>query len=527
MKNKILLLFVFAFGFFASCTDNFEELNTDPKHPTDVPAEYLLTNAQIELSDQISSTDVNLNIWKLVSQYWTETTYTDESNWDIVNRTISDHIFRAYYRILKDLADAKAKIDATDAPGQEVVEQNQIYIIDLLQVYIYQRLIDIFGDVPYTEALDYENYTPVYDDAATIYADLISRSETAFDGLDASEGSFGDADLFYGGDVAQWKKFAGAMLIKLGISIADYDATLSVSAVNKGVTNTFTSISDGAYMPYVTSAPYNNPLYDDLVLSGRSDFVMANTIVDKMNNMADARLGVFAQPVSVVFSTDDNHVKKDTTIDIDGLDGMWVVYPDSTVYRTIPFTLYPSTSVDSSASLFLGGTYGESSSFSAYAHVASAVYEPDFSGILLTYDEVLFYLAEAAARGGYTLPMTAEEYFNEAVTENFLWWGASSDDANDYLTAHPYGSYANWKEAIGTQGWIAMYTRGLEGYTFFRRLDYPAFNMPPTPPAGVEDIPTRFTYPINEQTLNAANYQSASAAIGGDLMTTKLFWDKN
>jgi len=40
-------------------------------------------------------------------------------------------------------------------------------------------------------------------------------------------------------------------------------------------------------------------------------------------------------------------------------------------------------------------------------------------------------------------------------------------------------------------------------------------------------IPSRFTYPVFEQTLNPANYAEASAAIGGDLLTTKLFFDKH
>lgn len=65
---------------------------------------------------------------------------------------------------------------------------------------------------------------------------------------------------------------------------------------------------------------------------------------------------------------------------------------------------------------------------------------------------------------------------------------------------------------------------GLEGYTEWRRLDYPVLNIPPTI-SNYNQIPKRFTYPINEQTLNAANYASASAAIGGDQLTTKLFWD--
>lgn len=480
MKNKLLLILVFAFGFLASCTDNFGELNTDPKHPTDVPAEFLITNAQIELADQISSTNVNENIWKLVAQYWTETTYTDESNWDIVNRTISGTISRNFYRILKDFEDARAKVEAIEPAieAEEIAKQNKLYVIDLMEVFIYQRLVDIFGDMPYSEALDYENYTPVYDDAATIYADLIDRATAAFDGLDDSEGSFDDADVIYGGDVTMWKKFAGAMLIKLGITIADYDANLSVTAVNKGATFTFGSMAEGAYMPYVSSAPYNNPLYDDLVLSGRADFVGANTLIDKLLELDDPRLGLY-------------------------------------------FTTVPGDTI------YLGGTYGEASGYASYSHACDWVHEPDFPGILLTYDEVMFYLAEAAARGGYTVDMTAEEYFNTAVTENMMWWGADATDATDYLTTNPYSGYTDWKEAISVQGWIAMYTRGLEGYTFFRRLDGIDFNMPPTPPDGVDDIPTRFTYPINEQTLNAANYQSAASAIGGDYMTTKLFWDVN
>ena len=464
----------------ASCTDNFGDINTDPKHPVDVPAEYLLTNAQIELADQISSTNVNNNIWKLVAQYWTETTYTDESNWDIVNRTIADNIFRNNYRILTDLEDVKAKVEAIEASieSEEIVKQNKLYVVDLLEVYIFQRLVDIFGDIPYTEALDYENYTPVYDDAATIYSDLITRTTAAFDGLDDSEGSFGDADVIYGGDVASWKMFAGALLVKLGITIADSDATLSKSTVNKGATNTFTSMDQSAFLAYVSSAPYNNPLYDDLVLSGRADFVGANTLIDKLIELNDARLGLYFIPV-----TDD--------------------------------------------AVYLGGTYGESSDYDTYSHACDRVHQPDFPGILLTYDEVMFYLAEAGARGGYTLDMSAEEYFNAAVTASFVWWGASATDADDYLTANPFASYTDWKEAIATQGWIAMYTRGFVGYTFFRRLDGISFNMPPTPPPGVDAVPVRFTYPINEQTLNAANYQSAAAAIGGDLMTTKLFWDVN
>jgi len=80
---------------------------------------------------------------------------------------------------------------------------------------------------------------------------------------------------------------------------------------------------------------------------------------------------------------------------------------------------------------------------------------------------------------------------------------------------------------IGLQSWLANYTRGLEGYTTWRRLDYPIFNLP-TSITSYTDIPVRFTFPVNEQTLNAARYNEAAKALGagGDKVTTKIFWDK-
>ncbi|PGH38053.1 MAG: SusD/RagB family nutrient-binding outer membrane lipoprotein, partial [Candidatus Nephrothrix sp. EaCA] len=81
-----------------------------------------------------------------------------------------------------------------------------------------------------------------------------------------------------------------------------------------------------------------------------------------------------------------------------------------------------------------------------------------------------------------------------------------------------------WREKIGTQSWIANYTKGLEAWTTWRRLDYPVFNVPETK-ASVEDIPTRLVFPVDEQKINGKNYQAAAAAIGGDLLTTKIFWD--
>jgi hypothetical protein len=477
MKKKYLILLVLV-AFFASCTDKFEEFNTDTKNPAIVTGAALFSNAELTLVDQISSTNVNLNVWKLFSQYWTETTYTDEANYDIINRSIPDLTFREYYRgFIKDFSEASRLIKATvptSAVG-ETVKKNQLAIIELLTVYSYQNLVDIFGNVPYSEAENITNIHPVYDDAATIYSSLISRIDAAVANLDASQASFGSADLIYGGDVASWKKFGNSLKLKIGITLADVNPTLAKATVEAAVTaGVFASSNDDALLHYL-GAIHTNQIYVDVVQSGRDDFIPANTIVNLMNTLTDPRRPLYFTQIGGVYS---------------------------------------------------GGIYGESNPFTQYSHIADAIIAPDFKGILLTYDEVLFYRAEAAART-WSVGGTANALYDAAITASILSWGGTAAEATAYL-AQPNVAYATatgtYKQKIGTQAYIALYTRGLEAYTEWRRLDFPILNLPPTI-SSYSQIPKRFTYPVNEQTLNDVNYTAAAAAIGGDNLLTKIFWD--
>lgn len=477
MKNIHILLIFVLLSVITSCTDKFEEFNTDKKNPGIVSGESLFSNAQKELSDQISSTNVNQNIWKLWSQQWTETTYTDEANYDIVTRNIPDNTFRYYYReSLKDLTEASKVITETVAPFGEdpAVKTNKLFIIDLLKAYSFQQLVDIFGMVPYTDAVDINNVYPKYEDGYTIYKDLLTKVNAAVSGLQTSAGSFGAADLYYSGDVAKWIKFGNSLKIKIGITMADADNALAKTAIESAVNGCFASADDDCLLAYLQASPNYNPLYADIVASGRDDFVPANTLVDKMNSLGDPR-------------------------------------------REKYFTLYDGA--------YVGGEYGYSSPFAQYSHIAPEIIKPSFNGILFTYSEIQFYLAEAAERG-YNVPLTAAAYYNEGIKASFEFWGAAGVDT--YL-AKPAVAYATaqgtWKEKIATQSWIAAYTRGLEAYTTWRRLDFPIFNIAEFI-TEYSEIPVRFTFPINEQTLNGANYKAAATAVGGDEMSTKIFWDK-
>ena len=108
-------------------------------------------------------------------------------------------------------------------------------------------------------------------------------------------------------------------------------------------------------------------------------------------------------------------------------------------------------------------------------------------------------------------------------------WGVSNTEMTTYLL-QPTVAYATatgtWKQKIGEQAWLALYNRGFEAWTSYRRLDFPALAAPANAYNNLTEVPKRYTYPAREQTLNSANVSAASAAIGGNTLTTKLFWDK-
>ncbi len=476
MKKVLYLIIIVFIAAVTGCTDKFEDFNTDKKHPAVVPGEALFSNAQKQLADYMNNTNVNTNIFKLMAQYWTETTYIDEANYDLITRNISTGIYtNLYLRVLTDLKEAKTIIEATKvSANEEAAKQNKLQIIELMNVYVYSHLVDVFGAAPYKDALNIDNVYPKYDTGKDIYTDLFTRLNAALGKLNASAGSYGGADLYYEGDVAKWIKFGNSLKVRMAITIADADDALAKSSIEAATSKVFTSNDDDCLIQYQPTSPNYNQLYADLVASGRHDFVPANTIVDVMNTLEDPRREAY-------FTT---------------LDGEYV-----------------------------GGEYGYSNSFSQYSHISDLIQEPTFPGLMLTYSEVCFYMAEAAARG-YNVGGTAEAWYNKGITASFDFWGVSGAAA--YL-AKPEVAYTTatgtWKQKIGTQSWLAAYTRGIEAYTTWRRLDYPILNLPEDA-TKYSDIPVRFTFPVNEQTLNAANYKAISAAIGGDLISTKIFWDK-
>ncbi|WDF59178.1 SusD/RagB family nutrient-binding outer membrane lipoprotein [Flavobacterium sp. KACC 22758] len=487
MKNRLLLLIPIISLFASSCTDDITGLNTDTKRPTYTEANYLFTNAEHAMVDQVTSTSVNYNVFRLFAQHWAEVQYPQESQYDLTGRKIPDTHWLVYYRdVLRDYKEARnllvsQKANFVGTAEEAIAIDNKIAIIDIVSAYSYGILVDTFGDVPYTQALDILNYPlPQYDDAQTIYKDLIAKLTAASNSLDTSVGSFGSADLIYGGNTASWAKFANSLRLRMAINMHDVDAAYATTQANAAITDgIFTSSADGAYMTYASTQPNANPLYVDLVASGRNDFIPADTFVNKLNSLQDPR-------------------------------------------RAKYFTEFPEGSGQ-----YLGGKYGSVNVYGSFSHITTTIQAPTYPGVLLTYSEVEFLLAEAVERG--ITAGSAATHYNNAVTASLQDWNVSNTDIAAYLTK-PEVAYATaagtWKQKIGEQAWIAYYNRGFEAWTSYRRLDFPALVAPAGTFGDITEVPKRYSYPGIEQTLNKTNYQAAVSKLGNDKVTTHVFWDK-
>lgn len=470
---KKILISILSLILIWGCTKDITSVNNNPKAPEVVLANSLFSNAQKELFDYMASPNVNVNTFRLWSQHWTQTTYVDESNYELLERNINGEVFdRLYARILRDLAEARVIMDA-DEFLSDADKANQLAMITVLEVYSYHVLVDIFGDVPYSEALDgNNNVTPVFDDAAGIYKDLFTKLDGAITALGAgSAGNLADGDFIYGGDAASWQTFASSLKLKLALRMADIDPAMAQSAGSAALANVISRDGQSARFSYQNSTPNTNPLWEDLVQSGRTDFVVANTLADVMNSSEDPRRGVYFR-------------------ELDSLGAL------------------------------IGLAHGAGGSYYTHSQPGDALENKTLPGVLMDYTEVLFLQSEAAARGwGGDASALYQAAVNQSVTD---WTGTAATAAflnkvhYDSLMAAPNNK--TWKEVIATQKWVALYNRGFEAWSTWRLYDAPTMNV--SAEAGTTP-PTRYNYSVDEYSINGTSVSAANS--GSDLVTDKVF----
>jgi hypothetical protein len=484
MKRSAILIPLVALV-ASSCTKDISGFNSDPKSATSVPSGSLFLNGEKNLSDALTSSSIFTSPFRVLAQSWTENTYVSEAQYNMKIDNSPQGFWNLMYAsttvsVLNSLTAAKAAIptDIKDA----ATRQNCLLVNDILEVYAYSLLVNTYGNVPYTQALNREIPFPAYDDAKTVYYDLLARLDTAITGLNSGAPSFGGSDLVYGGDAAQWKKFAATLKLKLAMVIADTDPATAGKKVQEAVAaGVFTSNDDNALFAYSSATNTNsNPIYQDLVASGRHDFSPANLFINTMLGWNDPRLPLM-------------------------------------------FTKYNGG--------YSGGAPGAGNGYTKFSTFSDAWLDASRPGDLLDYSETEFLLAEAVERG-FNVGGTAESHYDNAITASIVFWGGDVAAATSYL-AQPSVAYSTatgaWKQKIGYQQWLAYADKGWDAWTSIRRLGFPNLDVVNQPIGAIGLLPRRYTYPSNEATSNPTNWAAAVQAVNGgasDAVSTNLWWNK-
>ncbi|WP_346238663.1 SusD/RagB family nutrient-binding outer membrane lipoprotein [Niabella insulamsoli] len=476
-QSYIFLLITFLFSLL-SCS-KFESLNTDPTKPSSATPEQLILFAEKKASDILYNSVTNNRIGMHYAQYWSGTDSKGDSRYGSSDAG-STNLWTMYSVVLPALKEIQI---LNENAANEAVAANQNAIAGILQVWVFHTLTDAFGNIPYSEAVS-EALLPTYDDAKTIYTDLLNKLETYEAQLNTGAASFTTGEVLYKGDVSKWKKFANSLMLRMAMRMSNKDEAAARPFIEKAIQGgVIETNEDNAFFPYNNNAteafPYNNIDRDPV------QFVVSATLIDYMLELRDPRLPQYARTVD-------------------------------SVYKGSPY----------------GSGENNASDALIFSLPSERVYSPDFPGLLFTAAESQFLKAEAAARN-MTTGGAAATFYNNGIRESMAFWDISEDSTSAYLQRVPF-SPANWKDCIGTQKWLAFYMQGLQSWHERVRLD---FKKPDGSPLFIEPVegsldpsvtmaPNRITYPTSENNTNKANKDAASQAIGGDEKGTALWWQQ-
>lgn len=482
MKKIILILgmAVAALG-VTSCERDTTALNVDPKHPETLPSYLLLATAQQQQFYYVSSPNVNQGNFVFLTQQIAETTYTDETNYDLVTRNQPRNFFnRMYDRVLKNYSDAMVQLEKEG--NTPAVQNNKWATLEISSVYAWEVLVDTYGNVPYSEALKAPAVlSPKYDDAKTIYTSLLTRLDAAIAKIDTNADGYA-SDYAYHGDMNKWKRLANSIKLRLAMNLADVDAAASKTAAESAIASGVLASNADNYAMSFDGSQFKSPFHDELVASGRFDFVPTKLVMDYMNANNDPRIPILFNPA------------------VDGAN----------------------------AGQYPGGTFGSLNAYTQNANLGNKTTGKYFSSAtgpitLLSYAEVMFLRTEAAARG-YNAGGTAATLFSSAIQASMDQYKVTPASAAVYKAAVVYDA-VNWKRSIGKEAFIALFgDQAFASWNFIRRLDNPVMVNPAN--SRLDGVPVRLPYSDQEYVLNPANVKAAATAIGGDNALTKLFWDK-
>ena len=499
-------------GLSACNPDKLTKINQDPNNPISAPPAPVFTYAtRIAMQRWFGSNPTNMRGPVLTAEHLAQVQYPDEDSYARLDGTVTDASFINTYA--QELKNFQAVIDAGKPDQQEMLWGPA----QVMRSLIFGYITDVWGDVPYSQALkgDAADATlqPAYDAQKDIYTGLFADLTAAVAAMAAGASAasvlnpVGSADPIYAGNRLRWQRFGNSLRARHAMRLANVDpatARAQIVAAIAAPGGLIASNADNAQMVWPGDGVYNNPW--SVNNQGRDDHRLSDRLMGQMLPFNDPRVAVYAQP-TLCF--------QDPT-----KTGCPASPPQ---YAGMPNALTATDAATWSLTSSRPGRVFYSTN--RFCNGCTGLTGQRFPSFVLTYAEVSFTLAEAAERGW--IAGSAATYYNQGIQASMAQWGVTDATAIATYLARPGIAYtpgAAGMAQIALQKWIALYTDGVEAWSEWRRTCVPS-TVKPGPAAVIGTVPRRYQYSIRESSVNSANMDAAVARQGADVFTTRMYWD--
>ncbi|KAB7531152.1 SusD/RagB family nutrient-binding outer membrane lipoprotein [Flagellimonas olearia] len=537
MKKFLYLLTLVAA--FSSCTENFEETNTNPYEISNESLKQDFNHVGAFFPSMLNSIfgnqiDHNLTNVSYAQHLAQPSVFTGN-----VNNTTYYIRWNGYWgREYRDImAPAKQVIEIAEEDGYTVF----VEWANLIRILSMSRVTTYYGPVIYTQ---YGNDGPgVYDSEPELYNAFFSDLDRIIAEFSANMDYTGLAafDATYEGSVSQWAKFANSLRLRLAMRISKADPALAKTQGEKALADPVGLIETNA--DNMNISLYGNKFHPAQICYEWNDTRMSATMESILIGYQDNRIHSFFRPISVADLVEDYAISVEAATTL--RDQLIAAHPDM-----------PYKGIRNGAELIAKDDH------TPFSKIHKDFNEPSkvTSRKVLSADEVFFIKAEAALRG-WAGAGDAQTNYENGVKASFELWGAAGADAyldddsslpidyDDPVYPDPINDFTNqitttvaWDEVasdevklekIITQKWIAAYTNEMEAWVDFRRTGYP--KLPPVyqnssnadwgvVPSG--EFIKRMPFVNDERENNPAGVADATSKLGGpDELNTRLWWD--
>jgi hypothetical protein len=480
MKEIISKIVGLAVLLSLSACSEFFDINETPNNPVSVPPNVLLSTG---LAGTAFANSNELNRFASTIMSVTAGAGGSPAAYDIYNIDGSDFLNQWRFEIFNGaLINYDELIKAADRDNSPVYKG----IAKIMKAYTFALTTDIWGDIPYSEALKGADKTqPKLDSQEVIYLGkegVPSLFDLVKEGLQDLESSSslvpGKDDLVYGGDLEKWKKAGYSIMLKMANTISQVKPDEAKKIIEEVLAagNFIEENSQNLNVKFGTSVGSRSPINEWTNVSlFRNDMMISTRFVNLLQGKNDPRLPFFVTKPTGSYVTIDN-----------GFRG----------------TLPQPQSSWSRFNAYVTGREGEGPTR------------------LITHAQISFILAESALVLGTA--GNPEEFFQKGIMASMRDAGLSLEEIADYFQANPEevslnGSLDENLEKIIVQKYIAQFGNGLEQWNDYRRTGYPQLEDHQNA-VGIDGTrPVRAQY-TNEEIARNPNFEVV-------LPNVKVWWD--